>query len=189
MTAGPSLSEREALAGYLPDALRRLRGHRKLVERALEQVEDGDFFRALDPESNSIALVLKHLCGNMRSRFTDFLTSDGDKPDRQRDREFLPENESREDLMGRWEAAWALALSALEPLTADDLGRKITINSEPHTVMGAINRHLAHLAYHAGQIVFLAKHFAGPRWRSISIPRGESESWNESMRQKHGQPA
>lgn len=188
MSAPGSAPPGDALAGYLPDALRRLRGHKKLVERALEQVGDADFFRGLDPESNSIAIVVKHLCGNMRSRFTDFLTSDGDKPDRQRDREFLPEGESREALMARWESAWALAFSALEPLTPQDLGKTITINSEPHTVMGAINRHLAHFAYHAGQIVFLAKHFAGPRWRSISIARGESEPWRESMRRKHGQP-
>lgn len=187
MSARDSAPGGDALAGYLPDALRRLRGHKKLVERALEQVGDVDFFRGLDPESNSIAIVLKHLCGNMHSRFTDFLTSDGDKDDRQRDREFLHEGETREALMARWEAAWALTFSTLEPLTLEDLGKRITINSEPHTVLGAINRHLAHFAYHAGQIVFLAKHFAGPRWRSISIARGDSEPWRESMRRKHGQ--
>ncbi|MEO8190117.1 MAG: DUF1572 family protein [Acidobacteriota bacterium] len=189
MSAGDAPRASETLAGYLPDALRRLRGHKKLVEKALEQVRDEDFLRVIDPETNSIAIVVKHLCGNMHSRFTDFLNADGDKPDRQRDREFLQEGESREALMARWESAWALAFSALEPLTPEDLGRKITINSEPHTVMGAINRHLAHFAYHAGQIVLLAKHFAGPGWRSISIPRGESESWKESMRQKHERPA
>lgn len=177
------------VAAYLPDALRRLRGHKRLVDRALEQVSDDDFFRVLDPESNSIALVVKHLCGNMRSRFTDFLTTDGDKPDRQRDREFIPEGETRADLMQRWESAWALTFSVLEGLTPADLGRTVRINAEPHTVLGAINRHLAHFAYHAGQIVFLAKHFAGPRWRSVSIPRGESEAWNEAMRRKAARPA
>lgn len=177
------------LAAYLPDALRRLRGHKKLVEKALEQVSDADFFRTIDPESNSIAIIVKHLCGNMRSRFTDFLTADGDKPDRQRDREFVAEGESREALMARWESAWALTFSAIEPLTPSDLGRTVRINSEPHTVMTAVTRHLAHFAYHAGQLVFLAKHFAGTAWRSVSIPRGESEAWNESMRRKHGPPA
>ncbi|MEP6769740.1 MAG: DUF1572 family protein [Acidobacteriota bacterium] len=187
MTVAPGTPDDSPLFAYLPDALRRLRGHKKLVERALEQVSDADFFSTLDPESNSIAIIVKHLCGNMRSRFTDFLTSDGDKPDRQRDREFLAEGETREALMARWESAWALTFSAIEALAPADLGRTVRINSEPHTAMTAITRHVAHFAYHSGQLVFLAKHFAGTGWRSVSIPRGESEKWNESMRRKHGQ--
>ncbi|MDQ2969667.1 MAG: DUF1572 domain-containing protein [Acidobacteriota bacterium] len=177
------------LAGYLPDALKRLRGHKKLAERAIEQVADADFFRTLDPEGNSIALLVKHVAGNMRSRFTDFLTTDGDKPDRGRDREFLSEGETREDLSKAWDRGWELAFSALEPLSPADLGRTIRINAEPHTVLAAINRHLAHFAYHAGQIVFLAKHLAGPRWKTLSIARGESQAWNDAMRQKAEQRA
>jgi hypothetical protein len=173
------------LSGYLEDALRRLRGHRRLVERALAQVSDADFFRAPGPESNSIGLIVKHLSGNMRSRFTDFLESDGEKPDRRRDREFEAEGESRDDLMKAWEAGWETTLSALEKLGPGDLGRTVRIRTEPHTVIGAINRHLAHLAYHAGQIAYLAKHWAGPRWETLSIPRGGSDASNEAIRKKH----
>jgi hypothetical protein len=159
------------LAGYLPDAWKRLRGHRRLVEKALDQVSDDDFFRQPDPESNSIAILVKHLSGNMRSRFTDFLTTDGEKPDRDRDGEFTSGGETRADLMRAWESGWAVVQSTLESLRPEDLGRTVTIRAEPHTVLGAINRHLAHVAYHAGQIAFLAKHWAGPRWKTLSIPK------------------
>jgi len=164
-------SEESVLAGYLPDAWKRLRGHRRLVEKALEQVSDEDFFRQPGPESNSIAILVKHLAGNMRSRFTDFLTTDGEKPDRDRDGEFERETETRADLMSAWESAWDVVASTFESLRPEDLGRTITIRSEPHTVLGAINRHLAHLAYHAGQIAYLAKHWSGPAWRTLSVPK------------------
>ena len=170
--------------GYLADALRRLKRHRTLVEDALAQVSDEDFFRTIDPESNSIAIVVKHLAGNMRSRFTDFLTTDGEKPDRARDGEFVIAQESRADVMGLWESGWAAALGALEPLVAEDLARTITIRGQPHTVLGALNRNLMHFAYHAGQIVFLAKHFAGPGWKTLSVPRGGSAAFDAGMRKK-----
>lgn len=167
-------SAESVLAGYLPDAWKRLKGHRHLVEKALEQVSDEDFFRQPDPGSNSIAILVKHLTGNMRSRFTDFLTTDGEKPDRDRDGEFVRGSETRADLMSAWESGWDVVASTFESLTPEDLGRTVTIKSEPHTVLGAINRHLAHVAYHAGQIAYVAKHWSGPRWRTLSIPKGGS---------------
>ncbi|MEO8432486.1 MAG: DUF1572 family protein [Acidobacteriota bacterium] len=170
--------------GYLAYALRRLKRHRTLVEDALAQVSDADFFSTLDPESNSIAIVVKHLAGNMRSRFTDFLVSDGEKPDRARDGEFVTAGESRGDVMRLWESAWAAALPALEALTAEDLDRTVTIRGQPHRVYGAVNRHLMHFAYHAGQIVFLAKHFAGPAWKTLSVPRGGSEDFDAAMKRR-----
>ncbi len=180
MTAGSA----SAPEGYLADALRRLKRHRALVEEALAQVSDADFFRTIDPESNSIAIIVKHLAGNMRSRFTDFLTTDGDKPDRARDGEFVVAAESRDELMRFWESGWTAAFAALEPLAPEDLARTITINSQPHSVFGAVNRHLMHIAYHAGQIVYLAKHFAGPAWKTVSVPRGGSAAYNDAMRKK-----
>lgn len=174
------------LAGYLPDAWKRLRGHRRLVEHALEQVSDEDFFRQPDPESNSIATLVKHLSGNMRSRFTDFLTTDGEKPDRDRDGEFAAGGETRADLMRAWDSGWATVQSTIESLSPADLGRTVTIATEPHTALGAINRHLAHVAYHAGQIAYVAKHWAGARWRTLSIPKGGSAAYYEAIRRKTG---
>jgi hypothetical protein len=174
----------EVLAAWLADALRRLRGHRKLVERALVQVRDEDFFRALDPESNSIAVIVQHATGNMRSRFTDFLTTDGEKPDRLRDGEFRLGGESREQLMRAWEEGWETTLASLDAITWQDLSRSITISGEPHSVAAAITRHLAHFAYHAGQIVYLAKHWAGSGWKTVSIPRDGSAAYSERVRKK-----
>lgn len=171
---------------YLADALRRLKGHRRLVEKALEQVSDEDFFRSPGGESNAIAVIVKHLSGNMRSRFTDFLTSDGEKPDRHRDGEFALAAESRDALMTGWRSSWETTLAALEKLAPGDLERRVTIAGEPHTAIGAINRHLAHLAYHAGQITYLAKLWAGPRWTTLSIPKGESGAYFDALRKKHG---
>ena len=165
---------------FLEDARRQFRGQKKLVERALGQVADPDFFRALDPESNSIGLIVKHVAGNLRSRWTDFLTSDGEKPDRRRDAEFEVEAaDTRESLRARWESGWATLEATMGALTVDDLTRVVTIRGEPHSVAKAINRQLTHTAYHAGQIVFLAKHFAGASWRSLSIPRGKSEEFRK----------
>jgi len=123
---------------------------------------------------NSIALVMKHMVGNMRSRWTDFLTSDGEKPNRNRDQEFIDAPQSRQELMAAWEEGWGLVFGALEPLTDADLGRTITIRGEAHSVLQAINRQIAHYAYHVGQIVMLAKHFQGPQWNSLTIPRNRS---------------
>jgi len=160
---------------YLEDTLRQLRKYRELAERAVEQVPDEAFFAVLDPEANSIALVMKHVAGNMRSRWTDFLTTDGEKPDRGRDREFeLEPGDTRERVMEGWREGWSLTLSAIEALGPEDLERVVTIRGEPHRVLEAVGRQTAHYCYHVGQIVLLAKHHAGSRWRSLSIPRGRS---------------
>jgi len=168
---------------YRDEALRQFRGLKKLADRALAQTSDADFFAMLDPGSNSIALLVKHMAGNMRSRWTGFLMSDGEKPDRRRDSEFLVEpGDTREGLTRRWEEGWALLLAAVEPLAAEDFRRTVLIRAEAHSVLRAINRQVAHYAYHIGQLVFLAKHFAGDRWESLSIPRGRSEEYNPQKR-------
>jgi hypothetical protein len=164
---------------YLDEVRRQLRGHKRLAEGALAQVKDEEFFVALDPEANSIALVIKHLAGNMRSRFTDFLTTDGEKPDRHRDQEFeMTSGTTRAEVMRWWEQGWARVFAALEGLKPEDVLRTVTIRGEPHTVLQALNRQVAHYAYHIGQIVFLAKHFRSAEWKSLSIPRGKSEEFN-----------
>ena len=161
---------------WLEDAVRQLRKYKALADGALAQVAEADFFRTIDPESNSIALVVKHMAGNMRSRWTDFRTTDGEKPGRNRDGEFeLGAADTREDLRARWEAGWALLFSALAPLSEKDLLDEVPIRGEPHTVMQAVHRQLTHYAYHVGQIVTLARHFAGTRWTSLSIPKGRSK--------------
>lgn len=170
---------------FLADAIRQFHGQKRLVESAIAQIPEQALFTALDPEGNSIAIVMKHMAGNMRSRWTDFLTSDGEKPDRHRDSEFEKEpSDSRESLRERWESGWATLFAAVESLAPADLSRNVSIRGEPHSVVRAIARQLTHYAYHAGQIVFLAKHFTGPAWRSLSIPRGESERVNRAMREK-----
>ena len=164
---------------YLPDALAEFRKYKAFAEKAVAQIADEDWFRKLDPEANSIALVMKHVSGNMRSRWRDFLTTDGEKPDRDRDTEFeVADSDTIESVRRRWEEGWALLFAALEPLTDADLGRTVTIRGEPHTVLQAINRQLTHYASHVGQIVLLAKHFAGDRWKSLSIPRGKSREFD-----------
>jgi hypothetical protein len=171
---------------YLTDALGEFRKYKGFAEKAVAQVPDDDWFRRLDPESNSLALVLKHISGNMRSRWTDFLTTDGEKPDRDRDTEFEErDGDTKEAVLARWEAGWRLLFEALDPLTEDDLQRTVTIRGEPHTVLQAINRQLTHYASHVGQIVFLAKHLAGARWQTLSIPRGKSRQFDVT---KDGRP-
>ena len=168
-----------ASAEYLRDTLNEFRRYKDLADRALAQVSDGDFFATLDAESNSVAVIVKHLAGNWRSRWRDFLSTDGEKPDRRRDAEFMIETgDTRASLMARWEAGWQLLSGTMESLHPDDVGRTVTVRGEPHTVLQAISRQLGHVAYHVGQIVFLAKHFAGPRWETLSIPRGKSEQVN-----------
>lgn len=160
---------------YLTDVLRTLRRYKELAEGAMDQVNDADLFRELPPETNSVAIVAKHMAGNMHSRWTDFLTTDGEKPDRGRDEEFLVgEMQTRADLLERWESGWARLLETLESLGEDDLERTVTIRGERHTVLQAIQRAVTHYAYHVGQIVLLCKHFAGAEWRSLSIPRAGS---------------
>lgn len=167
---------------FLDDAIRQFHGQKKLVERAIAQIPDSALWTRIDPESNSIAIVMKHIAGNQLSRWTDFLTSDGEKPDRHRDSEFeMDEAMSREKLLEMWEEGWRCVFAAVEPLTPEDLDRTVPIRGEPHTVVRAINRQLTHYAYHAGQIVFLAKHFAGATWKSLSIPKGESERYKTKV--------
>ena len=155
-------------------------------ESAMAQLEDKDFFVALDPESNSVAALVKHIAGNARSRFTDFLTSDGEKPDRFRDQEFeVAEKTTREEVMRWWEEGWSHVLPTLDSLRPDDAQRIVTIRSEPHTVMQALNRALAHYAQHIGQIVFLAKHLRSEQWQTLSIPRGKSEDYKTASPKTH----
>jgi len=170
----------------LAEALSVLRGQKKLAERAMEQVPDADLHRALSPGENSIAVIVQHIAGNQLSRFTEFLTTDGEKPDRQRDGEFEERGLSRAELLALWERGWGTLFGALEPLTIADLGRIVTIRGEPHTVLRAAMRQLSHYATHVGQIVFLARHLAGDRWKSLSIPRGGSAEFNRAMGEKHG---
>jgi hypothetical protein len=165
-------------AHYLDEARRQMRGHKRMAEAAMAQLADKDFFVTIDPESNSVAVLVKHLAGNMRSRFTDFLTSDGEKPDRFRDREFEINAETeRADVMKSWEDGWVCVMGALEALKPEDVMRTVTIRGEPHTVLQAINRQIAHYAQHTGQIVFLAKHLKAGAWKTLSIPRGKSEEY------------
>ena len=165
-------------AHYIEEARRQMRGHKHLAERAMVQLKDEDLFIALDPESNSVAVLVKHMAGNMRSRFTDFLTTDGEKPDRYRDQEFeVNAATTRADLMKLWEEGWARAFAAIESLKPEDVMRSVTIRGEPHTVLQAVNRQIAHYAQHTGQIVFLAKHLRSSEWKTLSIPRGKSEDY------------
>jgi hypothetical protein len=167
---------------YLEEARRQLRGHKRMAEGAIAQLKDEELFVALDPEANSVAVLVKHLAGNMRSRFTDFLTSDGEKLDRHRDQEFeMNSATTRAEVMRWWEEGWARVFSAVEALKPDDLIRTVMIRSEPHTVLQAINRQLAHYAQHIGQIVFLAKHLRSTEWKTLSVPRGKSEEYNAQM--------
>jgi Protein of unknown function (DUF1572) len=166
---------------YVEDSLALFHYYKSLAERAMEQVADQDLFALLDDEANSIAIVVKHMAGNMRSRWTDFLTSDGEKPNRDRDTEFVDPPVTRAGLMEMWEKGWACLFHALEPLTDADLGRTITIRGEAHSVMQAINRQVAHYSHHVGQIVLLAKHFAGVQWQSLSVPRNKSAEFNRKV--------
>src|SRR5215813_3745223 len=159
-------------AQYVDESFRGFRGYKRLAEGAMAQLGDQDFFHMPDPESNSVALIVKHIAGNMRSRWTDFLTSDGEKPDRDRDSEFLLSGaDTREVLMKRWDQSWETMFESLKGLTPEDVSRTVTIRGEPHTVLQAINRSLAHMAYHIGQILFLGKHLRGPEWKTQSIPK------------------
>ena len=166
---------------HLEDSLSVFRYYKKLAEDAMAQVTDVELTATLDGEMNSIALVVKHMAGNMRSRWTDFLTSDGEKPDRHRDSEFVDPPATREALLQVWENGWTIVFQALEPLSDSDLGRTVTIRGEAHSVMQAINRQIAHYAHHVGQIVLLAKHFAHDRWQSLSVPRNRSVDFNRQV--------
>ena len=166
---------------YIEDSLSLFRYCKKQAEGAMEQISDEQLFVTLDEEMNSIAIIAKHMAGNMRSRWTDFLTSDGEKPDRNRDSEFVEPPATRAGLMKMWNEGWERLFAALEPLSDADLERKIEIRGEPHSVMQAINRQIAHYSYHAGQIVFLAKHFKASGWKSLTVPRNKSAEFNRRV--------
>jgi hypothetical protein len=167
---------------FIEATLRELRSLKRATERALSQVSDEQFLAALDPESNSIAVLVKHLAGNMRSRWSDFLTTDGEKPFRRRDDEFRIEAaDTRVSLVERWEESWKILLATLESLGPADLERTVTIRAEPYSVVGAVQRSLVHYSDHMGQIILLAKHFAGAKWQTLSIPRGKSEEHNSAF--------
>ena len=169
------------------DEIRTLyRRQKKQCERAAAQVTDAQLFEPCGDNPQSIAILMKHLGGNHRSRWRDFLTSDGEKPDRHRDSEFVVEGETRADVEARWEEGWRIAFETLDSLTAPDLDRTITIRGEPHSVVQAIQRNLTHAAYHAGQIVQLARHHAGDAWQTLSVAPGKSEEHNAAMRAKYG---
>lgn len=163
---------------YVEDSLAVFRYYKDLAERAMEQVSDEQLFTALGEDENSIAIIVKHMVGNMRSRWTDFLTTDGEKPDRNRDTEFEAPPDSREALMRLWESGWGCVFNAIEPLSDVDIDRTVAIRGEAHSVMQAINRQVAHYANHVGQIVLLAKHFAADHWQTLTIPRKQSSAFN-----------
>jgi hypothetical protein len=166
---------------YVADSLAVFRTYKSMAERAMAQVTDDQLQVALDAESNSIAVIVKHIAGNMRSRWTDFLTSDGEKPDRNRDSEFEAPPDTRAALMEVWESGWRVLFAALEPLSESDLSRTVYIRTEPHSVMQAINRQMAHYACHIGQIIFLAKHLGSSQWTALTIPRRKSREFNAQV--------
>jgi len=166
---------------YLEDSIDVFNHYKKLGERAIAQCPDAALFTTLDPESNSIAIIVKHMAGNMRSRWTDFLTTDGEKTDRNRDTEFEDPPTTRSELMEMWERGWKYVFGALEPLSDANLTRTVTIRTEPHSVMQAINRQIAHYCYHVGQIVYLARHFAGDKWQTLSVPKKKSSEFNKKV--------
>lgn len=166
---------------YLEDSIEVFRYYKKLAERAMEQVKDEQLTAVLDGEMNSIAIIVKHLAGNMRSRWTDFLTTDGEKADRNRDQEFVDAQVSRNALKKTWDEGWGTLFRALSPLSEADIGRTVLIRGEAHSVMQAINRQIAHYSYHCGQIVLLAKHFQAHEWKSLTVPRGKSAEFNKKV--------
>ncbi len=174
-------SENINLAEYRTNLINEFRRIKRLAERALSQITEQQFFQTTNDDSNSIAIVVKHVSGNLRSRWKDFLTSDGEKPDRDRDKEFVIQPEdTKSGLMERWELGWSHLFSALADLSDQDLDATVQIHDEPHTVYQAINRQLSHYSYHVGQIVYIAKHLCGQSWTSLTIPKGESREFNAS---------
>ena len=173
------MSSEAIVQNYYEDSLSALRAYKKLAEKAIAQLKDEEFFITLDEEANSVAVVMKHMAGNMLSRWTDFLTSDGEKPNRNRDMEFVIEPQTtKDDVLAYWERGWQCVFAALEPLQPEDFEKTVLIRGEKHTIVQAINRQLMHYAYHIGQIVYLAKHFRSAEWKSLSIPRNRSADFN-----------
>ena len=171
---------------YIDDSLRQLHKLKSLAEKAIAQIADEHLFTQPDPEGNSIAVIMKHVSGNMRSRWTNFLTTDGEKPDRNRDSEFeMDAGETRASVLARWEDGWTRTFNAISSLQPADLGKTVHVRGEAHSVLEAINRQMTHYAMHVGQIVLLSRLYAGPSWKSLSIPRGQSKTFDVS---KSGQP-
>jgi hypothetical protein len=166
---------------HLEDSLALFRYYKKLGEDAMAQVTDEELCLTLDSEMNSIAQIVKHMAGNMKSRWTDFLITDGEKPDRQRDSEFVEPPATRAELMRLWEEGWDCVWRALGPLSEIDIGRAVTIRGEKHSVMQAINRQVAHYPYHVGQIVMLAKHFRAGQWKTLTVPKNKSTEFNRKV--------
>ncbi len=177
----------QIIENYKTDTLQAFRNYKKLAERAIEQVSADEFFKAIDAEANSIAVIVKHLGGNLRSRWTDFLTTDGEKADRFRDSEFAAESDTRESLDALWETGWNALFATLESLKIEDFGRTVKIRGEDFSVVKAMNRSLAHTAYHVGQITFLAKHFRAGDWKTLSVPRGQSGEFNAFLAENKDQ--
>lgn len=179
------MSDESITEHYLNDIRASFSAYKKLAEKALAQIKDEEYFVTLDAESNSIAIIMKHMAGNMISRWTDFLTTDGEKPDRNRDMEFVIDPEAtKASLVTYWGRGWACLFEALESLQPEDFGRKVFIRGEEHTIVQAINRQMTHYAYHTGQIVFLAKHFRSNEWKSLSVPKNRSAGFNEYLEKK-----
>ena len=179
------MNEQTITQHYLDDTRASFRAYKKLAEKALAQLRDEEYFVTLDEESNSIAVIMKHMAGNMLSRWTDFLISDGEKPDRNRDMEFVIEPQtSKAELLAYWEKGWACLVNALAQIHKEDFNKQVMIRGEAHSIVQAINRQMTHYAYHIGQIVFLAKHFRSSSWQSLSIPRNRSAGFNEYLKAK-----
>ena len=174
----------EIITNYHADAVQSFRNYKKMAERAIEQVSDEEFFALIDAEANSIAVIVKHIAGNLNSRWRDFLTTDGEKDDRHRDTEFELIDDTRESLMRFWERGWETLFDAIEPLTTEDFTRAVPIRGEPHTIVEAINRQLTHYSYHIGQIVLLAKHFKSADWKTLSVPKNRSAEFNQFLADK-----
>jgi len=172
---------KEIIENFHSDAVQSFRNYKKMAERAMDQVSDEEFFAAIDEEANSIAVIVKHLAGNLVSRWSDFLTTDGEKPTRDRDAEFEIRDDSREALMEFWEQGWKTLFDNIEPLTVEDFSKTVTIRGQVHTIVEAFNRQLSHYAYHIGQIVLLAKHFKSSEWKTLSIPKNRSAEFNKFL--------
>jgi uncharacterized damage-inducible protein DinB len=167
---------------FLEETLLQFQKLKQNADGALAQVKDEDLFVQLDPEANSVAMLVQHMAGNLRSRWTDFLTADGEKPDRDRDSEFLhAEGTTRADLLARWEEGWSRLFESLRALGEEDLTRTVLIRAEPHSVIRAIHRQMTHQAYHIGQLVLVARHLAGESWQTLSVPRGGTREFNARM--------
>jgi hypothetical protein len=181
---------KDVVQNFLSDAVETFRNYKKLAERAIEQVSDEEFFAVLDGEANSIGVIVKHIAGNLVSRWSDLLTTDGEKPTRNRDSEFELTGDTRLSLMEFWDRGWQTLFNALESLSIDDLSRTITIRGQEHTVVEAIDRQLTHYAYHVGQIVLLAKHYRSADWKTLSVPRNRSAEFDRflSERRSAGEP-